>query len=626
MSEEKKAKQPTPGRGHGPMGGMGMKPEKAKNFSGTIKRLFSYMSKKIYLIILVVILAIASTIFQIATPKILGKATTEIFNGVMKGVGLMKQGQQITEFPIDFDKIGKIIFIVIAMYLASALFSFVQQFIMTRVSQRTVYEMRKDLKEKMNRVPIVYYDTHSNGDIMSRAINDMDNVAGTLQQSLTQLITSVVQFIGVLVMMLSISWQLTLVAVATVPLSLIVVMIIAPKSQKYFANQQKSLGLLNDQVEETYGGHTVVKSFNHQDADIEVFEKENERLYQAGWKAQFISAMIMPMMNFIKNLGYVFVAVLGGVKVANGQMDLGDVQAFLQYTNQFSQPITQIASLMNTIQSTVASAERVFEVLDEKEMEDTGSNLPAVASPYKVAFENVQFGYSEKAPLMTDFNLNVSEGEMVAIVGPTGAGKTTLINLLERFYDVTGGSIRYEGKDTRDIPRDELRSHFSMVLQDTWLFTGSIYDNILYGNEKASETDVIRAAKAAHVDDFVRKLPQGYDTVLNEEASNISQGQRQLITIARAFLANPDVLILDEATSSVDTRTEILIQQAMNRLLNNRTSFVVAHRLSTIRDADNIIVMNHGSIVETGNHDELMAKNGFYADLYNSQFTDEEAI
>ena len=497
---------------------------------------------------------------------------------------------------------------------------------MTRVSQRTVYEMRKDLKEKMNRVPIVYYDTHSNGDIMSRAINDMDNVAGTLQQSLTQLITSVVQFIGVLVMMLSISWQLTLVAVATVPLSLIVVMIIAPKSQKYFANQQKSLGLLNDQVEETYGGHTVVKSFNHQDADIEVFEKENERLYQAGWKAQFISAMIMPMMNFIKNLGYVFVAVLGGVKVANGQMDLGDVQAFLQYTNQFSQPITQIASLMNTIQSTVASAERVFEVLDEKEMEDTGSNLPAVASPYKVAFENVQFGYSEKAPLMTDFNLNVSEGEMVAIVGPTGAGKTTLINLLERFYDVTGGSIRYEGKDTRDIPRDELRSHFSMVLQDTWLFTGSIYDNILYGNEKASETDVIRAAKAAHVDDFVRKLPQGYDTVLNEEASNISQGQRQLITIARAFLANPDVLILDEATSSVDTRTEILIQQAMNRLLNNRTSFVVAHRLSTIRDADNIIVMNHGSIVETGNHDELMAKNGFYADLYNSQFTDEEAI
>ncbi len=564
-------------------------------------------------------------IFQIQTPKILGEATTEIFKGVKIGAQQMQAGQQVTEFPIDFEKVGQIILIAIGMYVISAVFNFLQQFIMTRVSQRTVYELRRDLDEKMNRLPISYYDTHSNGDIMSRAINDMDNIASTLQQNLTQFITSVVTFIGVLWMMLTISWQLTLVALATVPLSLIVVMIVAPKSQKFFAAQQKSLGLLNDQVEETYGGHTVVKTFNHEAADQVVFEEENDRLYSAGWKAQFISAIIMPLMNFIKNLGYVFVAVLGGIKVANGNMTLGDVQAFLQYTNQFSQPITQIASLLNTIQSTVASAERVFEVLDEEEMNDEPSGLPVEDSEYKVRFDHVQFGYAPDKLLMTDFNLDVKAGEMVAIVGPTGAGKTTLINLLERFYDVSGGSIRYDGKDTRDLTRDELRSNISMVLQDTWLFTGSIYDNIHYGNEKATKEQVIAAAKAAHVDDFVRKLPEGYDTVLNEEASNISQGQRQLITIARAFLADPDVLILDEATSSVDTRTEILIQKAMGRLLENRTSFVVAHRLSTIRDADNIIVMNHGSIVETGNHEELMAQNGFYADLYNSQFSEEVA-
>jgi len=604
---------------------MGLKPQKANNFWGTTKRLFQYMSKRSYAIILVFVLAIAAVVFQIQTPKVLGRATTEIFNGVMAGMKQIKMGEQISSFPIDFDKIGEIILIVIGMYIISAIFNFFQQFIMTRVSQRTVYEMRQDLDEKMSRLPISYYDTHSNGDIMSRAINDMDNIAGTLQQNLTQFVTSIVTFIGVLWMMLTISWQLTLVALATVPLSLIVVMLVAPKSQKHFATQQKSLGLLNDQVEETYGGHTVVKTFNHEKADQAVFEVENEKLYEAGWKAQFISAMIMPLMNFVKNLGYVFVAVIGGIKVANGNMNLGDVQAFLQYTNQFSQPITQIASLINTIQSTVASAERVFEILDEEEMINEPSSLPVENDEYKVRFENVQFGYDEAKLLMTDFNLDVKSGEMVAIVGPTGAGKTTLINLLERFYDVSGGSIRYEGKDTRDYTRDELRNHFSMVLQDTWLFTGTIYDNILYGNEHATKEQVIAAAKAAHVDEFVRKLPDGYETVLNEEASNISQGQRQLITIARAFLANPDVLILDEATSSVDTRTEVLIQQAMNRLLENRTSFVVAHRLSTIRDADNIIVMNQGSIIETGNHDSLMAKNGFYADLYNSQFSEEVA-
>lgn len=620
----KPSQRPMPGGGHGPGRNIGAKGEKPKNFWGTVKRLFGYMSKRSVAIIAVFVLAIAAVIFQIQTPKVLGRATTEIFNGVMAGAKQMQAGQQISKFPIDFDKIAQIIATVIVMYLISAVFNFLQQFIMTRVSQRTVYELRHDLEAKMNLVPISYYDTHTNGDIMSRAINDMDNIASTLQQNLTQFVTSAVTLIGVIVMMLSISWQLTLVALLMIPLSLIVVMIIAPKSQVFFADQQKSLGLLNNQVEETYGGHTIVKTFNHTAKDQEVFEEENDKLYAAGWKAQFISAIIMPLMNFVKNLGYVFVAVLGGVKVANGNMTLGDVQAFLQYTTQFSQPITQLASLMNTIQSTVASAERVFEVLDEEEMSDKKSGLPVEENtPYKVRFENVQFGYTKDQLLMTDFNLDVKPGEMVAIVGPTGAGKTTLINLLERFYDVSGGSIRYDGVDTRDLSRDNLRAQFSMVLQDTWLFTGSIYDNIKYGNDDATDEQVIEAAKAAHVDDFVRKLPEGYQTVLNEDASNISQGQRQLITIARAFLANPDVLILDEATSSVDTRTELLIQKAMNRLLENRTSFVVAHRLSTIRDADNIIVMNHGSIVETGNHDQLMEKDGFYADLYNSQFSEE---
>ncbi|GEQ61547.1 multidrug ABC transporter ATP-binding and permease protein [Vagococcus lutrae] len=614
-------------RGPGRPGGHGHggKKEKAKNFWGTTARLLRYMSTKAYAIGLVFVLAIVATVFQIRTPKILGRATTEIFEGLKKGFMQMKAGQQIDKFPIDFDAIKRILMTVILLYVIAAVLGMIQQIIMTRVSQRTVYQLRKDLKNKMNVVPINYYDTHSNGDILSRAINDMDNIAATLQQSLTQLVTSIVTFIGILIMMLSISWQLTLVAFITVPLSLIVVMIVAPKSQRFFSTQQKSLGLLNDQVEETYGGHTVVKSFNYEDRAIDVFEEQNKTLYEVGWKAQFISSMIMPLMNFIKNLGYVFVAVLGGVKVANGQMPLGDVQAFLQYTSQFSQPITQITNLMNTIQSTIASAERVFEVLDEQEMSDEPSGIEPIETDAKVMFDHVQFGYDQKELLMTDFNLAVKEGDMTAIVGPTGAGKTTIINLLERFYDVSGGSIKLEGTDIRDISRESLRSRFSMVLQDTWLFTGTIYDNIHYGNESATEEEVYAAAKAAYADEFIRRLPHGYDTVLNEEASNISQGQRQLITIARAFLANPEILILDEATSSVDTRTELLIQEAMSRLLKDRTSFVVAHRLSTIRDADTIIVMNQGEIVETGNHDELMAKDGFYADLYNSQFSEEVA-
>ena len=513
------------------------------------------------------------------------------------------------------------------MYLASALLNFVMQFVMTRVSQDTVYRLRKQMKEKMQTLPINYYDTHSNGDIMSRAINDMDNIAGTLQQSLTQMITSTVMFVGTLWMMLTISWQLTLLAIATIPLSLIVVGVVAPRSQKYFAAQQKSLGLLNDQVEENYAGHIVNKSFNHEATAINEFEAENEKLYASAWKAQMISGLIMPLMTFVNNLGYVFVAVLGGVKVANGNMTLGDVQAFLQYTQQFSQPISQLANLANTIQATVASAERIFEVFDEPDMTNPKVDVPDDTTTSDIlTMDHVQFGYQGKDLLLTDYNLNVKPGEMVAIVGPTGAGKTTIINLLERFYDVSGGSIRLKGTDTRNMGREDLRRHFAMVLQDTWLFTGTIYDNLKYGREDATHDEIIAAAKAAHVDEFVRQLPDGYDTVLNEEASNISQGQRQLLTIARAFVADPEILILDEATSSVDTRTEMHIQHAMNRLLKGRTSFVVAHRLSTIRDADNILVMNHGSIVETGTHDQLMTENGFYADLYNSQFSGNVAI
>lgn len=612
------------GGGRGP-GGRGLV-EKPKNFWGTTARLLTYMHSRLLGVAVVIIMAIASVTLQIRTPKILGQATTEIFKGVMKGQSQQKAGIPMAQYPINFGKIEHIVVIVILMYLASAVFSFLQQFIMTRISQVTVYDLRKELKDKMQRVPIKYYDTHNNGDIMSRAVNDMDNIASTLQQSLTQMVTSTVTFIGTLWMMLSISWQLTLIAVVTVPLSLIIVGIVAPRSQRYFAAQQKSLGLINDQVEETYGGQVIIKAFNKEDDEINHFEEENERYYQAAWKAQFISGIIMPLMTFLNNIGYVFVAVFGGVQVANGNITLGNVQAFLQYTQQFSQPISQLANLANTIQSTIASAERIFEVLDEEDMVDTKSEHPVVKKTDNLLeMDHVQFGYGEDL-LMKDYNLEVKKGQMIAIVGPTGAGKTTIINLLERFYDVRGGQIRLKGVNTLDMDRADLRSHFAMVLQDTWLFTGTIWDNLKYGREDATDDDILNAAKAAHVDSFVRQLPDGYKTILNESASNISQGQRQLLTIARAFVADPEILILDEATSSVDTRTELHIQHAMERLLVNRTSFVVAHRLSTIRDADNIIVMNHGSIVETGNHDSLMAKHGFYADLYNSQFSGSTKI
>ena len=602
------------------------KPEKAKNFWGTTKRLLAYMNPWKWGIIAVIVFAIGSVIFQIVTPKILGKATTEVYKGVMSGYMQMKLGHAVSKFPIDFTKITHILITVAVCYVVSGVLSFAQQLIMANISQNIVYNLRRDMKEKMQRLPIEYYDMHSNGDIMSRAVNDMDNIGGTLQQSLAQLVTSVVTFIGVFFMMLSISWKMTLIACVTIPLSLFIVMVIAPKSQKHFAAQQKSLGILNNQVEENYAGHTVLKTFNKEDDMIEQFEEENERYYQASWKAQFISGLIMPFMNLIKNIGYVFVAIAGGIAVAHKTMALGDVQAFLQYVNQFTQPITQLANLANTIQATIVSAERIFEVLDEDEMKEPTEVLPDERTDAKIKFEHVKFGYSNKEILMKDFNFEANPGKMVAIVGPTGAGKTTLINLLERFYEIKGGVIRMDGIDTRKMSRDELRSRFAMVLQDTWLFTGTIYENIKYGREDATDEEIMAAAKAAHVDTFVRQLPKGYDTILNEEASNISQGQRQLLTIARAFLANPEVLILDEATSSVDTRTEVLIQRAMNKLLAGRTSFVVAHRLSTIRDADKIIVMNHGSIVETGNHESLMEKNGFYADLYNSQFNQTENL
>ncbi|MBS0951382.1 ABC transporter ATP-binding protein [Lactiplantibacillus plantarum] len=623
MSEKNTSstKPARPAGDHGPGGHAGLV-EKPKSFWKTAIRLMRYMSDRWVGLAVVMIFAIASVIFQIRTPKILGKATTELYKGIMKGAAQQKAGISQSGYPINFEKIGQIIMIVLIMYLASALFNFIQQYIMTRISQRTVYKLRRSFKGKMQKVPISYYDTHSNGDIMSRAVNDMDNIANTLQQNLTQAVTSTVTFVGTLWMMLTISWKLTLIALVTIPLSVVVVGVIAPKSQKFFGTQQKSLGLLNNQVEENYAGHVVIKSFNKEQDAIDDFEIQNNNYYQSAWKAQFISGIIMPLMMFLNNIGYVFVAIIGGIDVANGNVSLGNIQAFLQYTQQFSQPISQMANLLNTIQSTVASAERVFEVLDEEEMKQTKSNLPAEPdSDNLISLQHVQFGYADNDLLMKDYNLDVKRGQQVAIVGPTGAGKTTIINLLERFYDIKGGSIKLKGTDTRDLDREDLRSHFAMVLQDTWLFTGTIFDNLKYGREDASDEEIYAAAKAAHVDSFVRKLPDGYQTVLNEEASNISQGQRQLLTIARAFVANPEILILDEATSSVDTRTEVHIQHAMERLLKNRTSFVVAHRLSTIQGADNIIVMNHGSVVETGTHEQLMAQNGFYADLYNSQFT-----
>ncbi|MDY5592678.1 ABC transporter ATP-binding protein [Limosilactobacillus reuteri] len=596
-------------------------PEQAQHFWPTIKRLIAYLRPWRVGVIVSILLAVISVILSILAPKILGEATTIIYDGMLKGYAEMKAGAHLSTLPINFTQIWQIGITVILLYLFSGLFSFLQLQIMTRVSQRVVYNLRQDFEEKMRRVPIKYYDTHNNGDIMSRMVNDMDNIAGTLQQSLIQIITSLLTLVGVFILMLTISWKLTIIALVTIPLSVLVVAFVAPTSQRLFGRQQAALGKINDQVEETYAAHTIVRTFNKEQDEEEKFNKENRQYYQAAWKAQFFSSLMMPMMVFIRNLGYLVVVVVGAIQVIHGQITLGNVQAFLQYTNQFSQPIAQIANLSNTIQQTIASAERIFAVLDEPEMSDKVEDIPSLTGKDipKVEFKDIKFSYTDE-PLIQDFNLKAPRDEMVAIVGPTGAGKTTIINLLERFYDPQGGHIYLDGKDTRAMTRDTLRKHIAIVLQDTWLFTGTIFENIKYGNEDASDKEVYHAAKMARADAFIRELPDGYQTVLDESASNISQGQRQLLTIARAFLADPEILILDEATSSVDTRTEVLIQEAMNALQQERTSFVVAHRLSTIRKADQIVVVNHGKIIEIGNHESLMNKKGFYANLYNSQF------
>ncbi|KZK38951.1 ABC transporter ATP-binding protein [Lactococcus taiwanensis] len=595
------------------------KAARPQNFWPTLIRLFKYMRRDFWGVLFSLLIAAVSVLLSVQAPKILGEATTVIFNGVTQGF------QKNTAPDINMTKVTMILSEVAVIYLISFVSGVVQQSIMTRISQRTVYALRRAFKAKMQKLPVAYYDTHNNGDIMSRMINDMDNISGTLNQTLIQLVTSVLQFVGTIYFMLTISWQLALVAFVTVPLAMLTVRIVAPLSQKYFSEQQKNLGLLNNQIEENYAGHTVIKSFNHEKKAQEAFDQQNEAFYQVAWKAQVVSTLIYPTMRFINNLDYLAMAVIGGLKVISGTVNLGDVQAMLQYTNQFAQPITNISNMMNTIQATVASAERIFEVLDEEELVELPlasvkvTDSMVSTSPF-IRFDQVGFSYNDEQPLMTQVNFEVEKGEMIAIVGPTGAGKTTLINLLERFYEVTSGKISRNGVDIRAINRQVLRQSMAMVLQETWLFSGTIWDNLRYGRLEATDEEVLAAAKMAHADEFITTLPQGYQTVLNEEATNISQGQRQLLTIARAFLANPEILILDEATSSVDTRTERLIQSAMNRLLVGRTSFVVAHRLSTIREADQILVMNKGNIVETGTHEELLAQEGMYADLYNSQF------
>lgn len=604
-----------------------VKNRKAKNFWGTVARLIKYMSTRFWALAVTIIFAIGAALISAFTPSIIGRATTIIYDGVVEGMALREAGEIVEVFPIDFEAIQNIISLLIVLYLLQGVFRYVQGYVTGVIAQRTVYDMRKDLKEKLGRLPIEYFDTNSVGDVMSRAVNDVEQVSGTLQQSLMQFILAVVTFITVLFAMLSLDIRMSLIVIGSVGLSAIFIAITAPKAQKQFAIQQKTVGKLNDRVEEVYSGHTIVRTYNREEEEISRLKAHSDELYEASWKAQFFSGIMQPAVNFARDLGIFGITIYGGFGVLNGTVPLGNVQAFIQYVNRFSQPIRQVAQLSNNIQVTIAACERIFETLDEAEMQEINANVEEKPnSPYIIEFEHVQFGYGDDELLMTDFNLQVNPGEMIAVVGPTGAGKSTLINLLERFYDVSGGSIRYRGTDVRDFTRDELREKISMVLQQTWLFNGTIWDNIAYGNPDATDNDILRASKAAHVDEFVRRLPQGYDTILNEESTNISQGQKQLVTIARAFLADPEILILDEATSSVDTRTEVLIQNAMENILENRTSFVVAHRLSTIRDADKIIVMDQGEVIETGTHDELIELDGFYADLYNAQFAEPDEL
>lgn len=603
----------------GPMRGHGMMPgEKAKDFKGSTLRLLSYMGKFKFALIGVLLFAVGSTLFHVVGPKILGQATTELFSGLVAKV----QGTG----SINFGKIGTILLLLLGLYLLSALFSFIQGWIMTGVTQRLCYRLRRDISEKIHRMPMKYFESKTVGEVLSRITNDIDTLGQSLNQSVTQLITSVTTIIGVIIMMLSINTIMTGVTIVILPVSMVLVMVVVKHSQKYFRAQQAFLGTINGQVEETYSGHNVVRAFNREQAVLDEFRETNKKLYQSAWKSQFFSGLMQPIMQFIGNLGYVAVTVLGAILAAAGTIQVGDIQSFIQYVRNFTQPITQMAQVSNMLQSMAAAAERVFEFLAEEEEDQLAeSPVPASSIQGQVTFDHVRFGYDPNKIIIGDFSATVEPGQTVAIVGPTGAGKTTMVKLLMRFYDVQSGAIRIDGHDVRDFNRSELREAFGMVLQDTWLFKGTIMENIRYGRLDATDEEVIAAAKAAHVHHFIQTLPGGYQMELSEDASNISQGQRQLLTIARAILADNKIMILDEATSSVDTRTEQLIQKAMNNLMKGRTSFVIAHRLSTIKDADLILVMKDGDIIEQGNHQTLLEKNGFYATLYNSQFEDVSA-
>ena len=616
---------PPPSRGPmrgGPLGGgpmAMMKGDKPRDFKGTMRRLVEYLGAYKVSILVVMLVAAASTVFVIAGPKILGRATTKLFEGVMDQISGRGTG-------IDFNYIGQTILLTLGLYLTSTVLSYIQGWIMSNISMDITYRFRRDIAAKINRMPFKYFDSTSHGEVLSRVTNDVDTISQTLNQSLSQIVTSVTSVIGVLIMMLTISWQMTLVALLIVPLSMVVIALVIRQSQKYFKQQQDYLGHVNGHVEEMYGGHVVMKAFNGEAESVATFIGLNNILFSSAWKSQFLSGLMMPVMNFIGNLGYVAICILGGYLAINRAITVGDIQAFIQYVRSFTQPITQIANISNIFQQTAAAAERVFEFLNEAE-EAPDPAEPAVPLDFKglVEFKNVHFGYNPDKIIINDFSFYANPGQKIAIVGPTGAGKTTMVKLLMRFYDVNSGAILLDGQNIRDFSRGDLRCMFGMVLQDTWLFNGTIMENIRYGRDIVTDEEVYAAARAAHVDHFVRTLPEGYNFMLNEEASNVSQGQKQLLTIARAILVDPTILILDEATSSVDTRTEVLIQKAMVELMKGRTSFIIAHRLSTIRDADWILVMNNGDIVEQGKHKKLLAKNGFYADMYNSQFENIQA-
>ena len=614
MSETRRPRGPMGGPGRGAIPG-----EKAKDFKGSMKKIIQYMERYKVRFLIMFIFAIAGTIFNIVGPKILGKATTELFNGLVakvSGTG-----------GIDFGKIAQILLFALDLYLCSAIFSFIQGFIMTGISNDVTYNLRKDISKKMNRLPLKYFESRTNGEILSRVTNDVDTLQMGMNQSFTQLITSVTTLVGVLIMMLSINVWMTLAALVILPVSMGIIGAVMQRSQKFFQGQQKYLGEVNGQIEEIYGGHNVVKAFNKEEDVVDEFEITNKKLYNTAWKSQFFSGIMMPIMQFIGNLGYVMVAILGGFMVIRNAIEVGEIQSFFQYIRNFTQPIQQIAQVTNLLQSTAAASERVFEFLEEEEEDQTVENPADITKlDGSVQFDHVKFGYNPDQIIIHDFSAEVHDGQKIAIVGPTGAGKTTMVKLLMRFYDVNGGGIQIDGKDVRDFNRGDLRQMFGMVLQDTWLFSGTIMENIRYGRLDATDEEVIAAAKAAHVHKFIMQQPGGYNMVLNEETSNISQCQKQLLTIARTILADNKILILDEATSSVDTRTEIQIQKAMDNLMKGRTSFIIAHRLSTIRNADLILVMRDGDIIEQGNHEELMAAGGFYADLYNSQFEKAEAV